>query len=62
MSDKIKDIVKEAAYNLSVEGLYVTDEETQKVIEVLEKKRSLESVIDFYKARGELLGRKYATI
>ena len=57
-----EDIIRAAAYNLEVEDLHVTVEETKKVRDMLEGKRTCASVVAEYIERGKALGRKYANV
>jgi hypothetical protein len=45
MSEENKKILDEAAFSLAVEGFFVTDDEKYKVAEMLEGKRTLESIV-----------------
>ena len=49
MSEKQKEILEESVFSLEVEGFQITDAEKQIVGEMLEGKRTLQSIIQEYK-------------
>ena len=53
MTERHKEIIDEAAFSLEVEGFYVTDSEKQTVAGMLEGKRTLQSIIQEYLAKGK---------
>ena len=53
MSERNKEILEEAVFSLEVEGFQVTTTEKQIVSEMLEGKRTLQSIIQEYIARGK---------
>ena len=58
MSRDNEKILKESIFSLEVEGFHISEEEKQKVADMLEGKRTLESIIAEYVAKG----RAYAGI
>ena len=54
MSEYQNEILEEAVFSLEVEGFKVTDSEKQIVREMLEGKRTLQSIIQEYIAKGKL--------
>ena len=57
MTTKQKEILDEAIFSLSVEGMYVTNEEKEVAIDVLEGKRSFQEVLDGYIAEAHAYAR-----
>ena len=53
MTERDKEILEEAAFSLSVEGFDVTDAEGEMVGEMLEGKRTLQSIIDECVMKGK---------
>jgi len=52
MSKDNEKILKESIFSLEVEGFHITDEEKQKVADMLEGKRTLASLIAEYVEKG----------
>lgn len=57
MTKEQETILKEAEFSLSVEGLYVTDEERQNLIDVLEGRKSYKNLLEEIIAKGYAYGR-----
>lgn len=57
MSEHNKEILEESVFSLEVKGFKITDTEKQIVREMLEGKRTLDSIIQEYIARGRAYAR-----
>ena len=53
MSERNREILQESIFSLAVEGFHVTDYEKKIVSEMLEGKRTLQSIIDESVAKGK---------